>query len=705
MLSGFLEGNVSKQENAIHSRILSVRTGGLLVLGLTLLAGEVFGQSSPPTPQPSPQTAGQRDLSQVSLEDLMNIQVTSVSKKEQKMSQAAAAIFVITQEDIRRSGAANIPDLLRMVPGLDVSQINANSWAVSARGFNQQFTNKLLVLIDGRAVYNPLLGGVNWDTQVVPLEDIDRIEVIRGPGATIWGANAVNGVINVVTKKAADTQGALVMAGAGTEGQAQGTAQYGGTLRGNTSYRIFTDYLNHNSLPEPGGGSGDDNWHLLHGGFRSDTNISTKDSLTVQGDLYAGEEGATIIHIFSIDPPVIGNLDELSGLSGGNLLGRWNHTFSSRSDTTFQFYFDNYERTGPSASETRNTIDFDFSHHWAWGSRQDMIWGAGYRRTWDHTLGTIDQSLNPPDLDLHLFTFFVQDTIALQPDRLFLTAGTKVEDSYFTGYGIEPSVRLAWTPSNWLTFWSAVSRAERSPARRDTGLIAPVAVFPDPAGSNTPVEVIILGNPRFQGEHVVVYEAGLRAQPNARISVDVSTFFNHYDHLETLEPGPEVLEPSPAPARFVVPIMFGNLMHGTTEGGEISANLKLTDRWRLSPGYAFLEMHLHTQPASLDATSVAEYQGSSPQHQAQLRSHVDLSHGLSWDASANFVSALPIQGVASYTRLDTQLKWKFAERAEFSLVGQNLLRDHHLESMDALTLVNSSLIKRSAYAKFSWRFW
>jgi iron complex outermembrane recepter protein len=644
------------------------------------------------------------DLTGRSIEDLMNIEVTSVSKKEQKMSQAAAAIFVITQEDIHRSGATNIPDLLRIVPGLDVSQINSNSWAVSARGFNDQFSDKLLVLIDGRAVYTPLLGGVNWDTQDVPFEDINRIEVIRGPGATIWGANAVNGVINIVTKTAADTQGGLVTAGGGSEGQAFGTVQYGGTLGGNTSYRIFTKYLNHNALPALDGGSGDDEWHLLHGGFRADTNISAKDSLTVQGDLYSGEEGAAIIHLFSIDPPVVGNLDVLNKLSGGNLLGRWNHTFSSRSDTTFQFYFDNYERTGPESGETRNTIDFDFNHHWAWGSRQDVVWGAGYRRTWDQDLGTIDQAFNPPDTAVQLFTFFAQDTIALTPDRLFLTVGAKVENGYFTGYGLEPSIRLAWTPSNWLTFWSAVSRAARSPHQRDVGLNAALAAFPDPGGSSTPVEVILFGNSKFQSEQVLAYEAGFRAQPNGRLSVDVSTFFNRYDHLETHEPGAEVFVPSPAPARFVVPITFGNLMYGTTEGGEISANLKLSPRWTLSPGYAFLEMHLHTQPSSQDTSSVAEAQGSSPQHQAQLWSHVDLSHGLSWDANAYFVSALLIQGVASYTRVDTQLRWKFAERAEISFVGQNLIRDHHLESMDALTLVNSSFIKRSAYAKMVWHF-
>jgi iron complex outermembrane receptor protein len=695
---------VSRFKSAIRSPSLPARFGSLLVLSVLLLTCEVLGQTSPPASSAQPQLAGQRDLSQLPLEDLMNIEVTSVSKKEEKMSQAATAISVITQEEIRRSGATNIPDLLRIVPGLDVSQINANDWAVSARGFNRQFTDKLLVLIDGRAVYTPLLGGVNWDTQDVPLEDIDRIEVIRGPGATIWGANAVNGVINIVTKKAADTQGALVSAGGGTEGQAMGTAQFGGAIGGKTNYRIFANYLNHNSLPALDGGSGDDAWHLLHGGFRADTNLSTKDSLTVQGDLFTGEEGAAIIHVFSIDPPVVGDLNVLNKLSGGDLLGRWTHIFSSRSDTTLQIYYDNYERTGPESRENRNTIDFDFNHHFLWGSRQDVVWGAGYRRTWDQDIGTIDQAFNPPNAELQLFTFFVQDTITLLPDRVFLTVGTKVENSYFTGYDIEPSARLAWTPSNWITFWSAVSRAERSPTQRDAQLVAALAVFPDPMGSNTPVEVTLFGNPKFQSEHILAYEAGFRAQPNGRLSIDVSTFFNRYDHLETLEPGPEIFEPSPAPARFVIPITFGNLMFGTTEGGEISASLKLTDRWTLSPGYAFLEMHLHTKPESQDSSTVSQDQGSSPQHQAQLRSHVDLSNGLSWDASAFFVSALPVQGVASYTRIDTQLKWKFAERAELSLVGQNLLQDHHLESLDGLSLVNSSLIKRSAYAKIVWHF-
>lgn len=702
MLSDSPEGNVSGSNAAILPGDLPAPLAALVVLSLSIFPGPVFGQNASTAPQPA-QVASARDLTQVSLEDLMDIKVTSASKTEQKMSQVAAAMYVITQEDILRSGATNIPDLLRMVPGMDLAQINASTWAISARGFNAQFTNKLLVLIDGRAVYTPLLGGVNWDVQEVPLEDLERIEVIRGPGATVWGANAVDGVINVVTKEAAGTKGGLISAGGGTEGQALGTVQYGGAAGGNTDYRIFTKYLNHGSLPELDGSSGDDSWHLLHGGFRADSRLSSKDSLTIEGDLYTGGEGATIIHIFSINPPVAGDLDTVMSLSGGNLLGRWNHAFSNRSGTSLQFYYDNYERTGPESPEDLNIIDFDFDHHFGWGARQDIVWGAGYRHFWDQDSGTIDQSFTPPDANLQLFTFFAQDTITLDPDRLFLTVGSKVENSYFTDYGLEPSVRLAWTPNKWATLWCAVSRAERSPTRRDTQLVAPLAVFPDPGGSSTPVEVILSGNPKFLPEHVLAYEVGFRTQPNQRFSVDVSTFFNRYDHLESLEPGAEFLQASPAPARFVMPILFGNLLYGTTEGGEVSANLKLTDRWTLSPGYAFLEMHLHTKPSSQDTTSVAEYQGSSPQHQAQLRSHVELFRNLSWDANAYFVGALPVQGVSSYTRLDTQLRWKVAERGEFAIVGQNLLQDHQLQSNDQLTLVNSSLIKRTAYAKFTWR--
>ena len=643
----------------------------------------------------------QQDLTELSLEDLMNTKVTSVSKKEQSLSKAAAAIFVITQEDIRRSGATNIPDLLRMVPGLDVAQINANAWAISARGFNHQFSDKLLVLIDGRTVYTPLFAGVNWDTQDVPLEDIERIEVIRGPGATVWGANAVNGVINIITKSAAETQGGLLVAGGGTENSALGLAQYGGKIGGAVSYRVFTKYLDQNHLPDLNGQNGGDGWHLSHAGFRTDASLSEKDSVIVQGDLYGGNEGAEFGRIVSIAPPVNENVDGNALLNGGNVLSRWNHIFSSRSDTSLQVYFDRYERDGPESREDRDTFDLDFQHHLALGSRHDLIWGADYRRSTDHTQGTIDQAWLPADRALQLFSTFVQDEITLKPDRVFLTVGSKLENNYFSGFDTAPSARVAWTPNKKNTFWAAVSRADRSPARRNEDADINIAVFPGPGG--VPAELRLLGNPEEKSEHVVAYEAGYRAQPAGPFSIDVATFFNDYTDLATTEAGSPFLVVNP-PSHLVLPLVWGNKMHGTTEGVEVSANWKVNDRWTVSPGYALLRMHLHTDPTSQDTTTLPDTEGSSPRHQAQLRSHLNLPGHFVWDASAYFVERLPAQQVPSYTRIDTQLSRQLGERWEFSLVGQNLLRDQHLESNDVLTSLNPTQAKRSAYAKIVWRF-
>jgi iron complex outermembrane receptor protein len=642
-------------------------------------------------------TPPQSDLTQVSLENLMNMEVTSVSRKEQKISQVASAIYVIRQEDIRNSGALNIPDLLRMVPGLDVAQISSSAWAISARGFNLQFANKLLVLIDGRAVYTPLFGGTFWDTQDVPLEDIDRIEVIRGPGGTVWGANAVNGVISIITKKAADTQGALVTVGGGTRAQEFGTLQYGGKIKKDTSYRIFAKYQNGDASPDLNEQNGEDGWYLLHGGFRADSNLSAKDSLTVQGDIYTGQEGAVIVHsVFT--PPENINVQEVAAVSGGNILGRWDHTFSSRSDTTIQFYFDKSDRGGPESDEVRDTVDFDFQNHIVLGPRHDLIWGAGFRHTVDLDIGTVDQAFLPPRYSAGLFSAFVQDQITLTPNRVVLYLGSKLENNYFTGFDAEPSARVAWTPSERRTFWAAVSRAARTPTRRDIGLDAALAALPGPA------EVELVGNPKFQSEHLIAYEAGYRAQATERVSVAVTVFFNDYHGLESIEPLPSVIDTSSTPPLTILPLSLSNLMYGTTEGVESYVHWKVTNRWTLSPGYSFLEMHLHLKPTSQDSISVADTQGSNPGHQAQLRSHVEVSSKFAWDTNAYFVGALPAQFVPSYTRLDSQLTWRLGERLQLSVVGQNLLKDHHVEFTDQLQIVNSTQVKRSVYAKFTWQF-
>jgi iron complex outermembrane recepter protein len=649
------------------------------------------------SPQPPASQTLPGDLTQVSIESLMNMEVTSVSKKEQKLSEVAAAIFVITPEDIVRSGATNIPDLLRMVPGMDVAQINSNTWAISARGFNFQFASKLLVLMDGRAVYSPLFGGVNWDTQDVPLEDIERIEVIRGPGGAIWGANAVNGVINIITRKTEETLGVLVTGGGGTYAQGFGTVQYGGKIKNDMTYRVFTKYLNNDHYPNLKGQNGDDGWHLLHGGFRVDTVLSKKDTLTIEGDVYTGDEGSVIVHS-TFTPPDNPEVERLATLSGGDVLGRWNHTISSRWDTTLQLYFDKTRRDGPEANEVANTIDIDFQSHVAVGKRQDIIWGAGYRHVVDDTVGTVDQAFIPGDSAGHYFNLFLQDQITLKPNGVFLYVGAKLENGYFTGFDLQPSVHLAWTPDTRRTFWAGISRASRTPSRRDVGLDAVTAALPGPA------EVLLLGNPNFKSEHVISYELGYRAQPSKRFSIDATVFVNSYHSLASTEPLPSYFNPNSGPPLLVHPELLDNKLHGTTDGVEVSIKWKVSDRWTLSPGYSFLQMHLHTDPNSLDTTSVVDAQGSSPGNQAQLRSHVELGHDLAWDLNGYFVGRLPAQSVASYTRLDTQLTWRLAESVGLSFVGQNLLRDHHLEFNDAFQSVNSSQVKRSVYAKLTWRF-
>ena len=660
---------------------------------LAALAAVLFVLPAWSQPQP--------DLYQWSLEDLMNIEVTSVSKKEQKMSQVAAAIFVITPEQIRRSGATNIPDLLRMVPGLDVGQINSNTWAISARGFNHELSDKLLVLIDGRTVYTPTFAGVTWDTQDVPLEDIERIEVIRGPGGAIWGANAVNGVINIITTKAGDTPGGLLTGGGGTQDLAFGTARFGAKIGHNFSYRVFTKYQDKSHSPNLQGESSFDGWYLLHGGFRVDGNLSPVDSLTVQGDIYGGDEGAEIIHT-TLDPPGNVILDRRAELSGGNILGRWNHTFSNGSDATLQFYFDRNARYGPESNEVRRTIDFDFQHHLAVARRHDVIWGLGYRRSGDNTEGTIDLAYLPAARTLQTFTSFLQDEITLKPDRFFLTLGTKLEHDDFNGFDLSPTVRLAWTPSGRHTFWTAVSRASRTPSRLDTAAYIGIAAFPGDNGVTQ--EVVLFGNPLQKAEHVIADELGYRSQFNTRFSLDIATFFNTYDNLRSREMGAPFLQTDSVQSTWVIPLTWGNGMHGATYGAELSTDWKVTDRWTLSPGYAFLEMHLHPDASSTDTGSAPETQDSSPQHQAAFRSHVDLRHGFTWDTNVYFVSGLRAQAIPAYTRVDAQLGWRLGEGLEFSLVGQNLLQDHHPESNDIFTIVNASLVKRGVYARLTKRF-
>ncbi len=641
------------------------------------------------------------DLSNLSVEDLMNVEVTSVSKKEQKVSDTAAAIYVITQEDIRRSGANNIPDLLRMVPGLNVAQINANVWAISARGFDGEFSNRLLVMLDGRSVYIPTFSGTFWDVLNLPLENIERIEVIRGPGGATWGANAVDGVINIITKKASETRGGMVVAGGGSLDQGFGTAQYGGSAGRNTDYRVFTQYSNQYHLPGLDGLDGGDGWHMLRGGFRADSKLSPKDDLTVTGDLYSSRAGDFIGEVQSISSPAVQTVFGETNTTGGYAQADWHHQQSERSDTTLQISFDRYRRND-ALRETRNTVDADFEHHFHWNERQDIVWGAGYRYSSSTTNGDLLFSLQPAALDTQLFSAFIQDELTLIPERLTLTAGTKIEHNYYTGFGIMPTARAAWTFSSRQTIWGSVSRALRTPSSTDTASQLTVNGFVPPGGP--PVVIRIVGNPDFADEREIAYEAGYRAQVSERVSLDLAAYYNSYDKLQTTEPEASFLEPTPPPAHVVMPLEYENLMHGETHGVEIFGTWKVSDRWTLTPACAFEEIHMHLDPASQDTSTVAGAQGSTPRQWARVDSHVALAHGFSWDISANFVGRLASPSVASYSRVDTQLTWSLREHLSASLVGQNLVRNQHIEFLNEQGTGFTNYIKRSAYAKLTWRF-
>ena len=641
------------------------------------------------------------DLTAQSLSDLMNIEVTSVSKKEQKLSQTAAAVFVINEDDIRRSAATSIPGLLRMVPGVQVAQIDASTWAISARGFAGQYSNKLLVLIDGRTVYSPLFSGVFWDSQDVPLESIARIEVIRGPGATIWGANAVNGVINITTKAAIDTQGKLLVAGGGDPHLGFGVARYGSSFGQNAHYRISIDGFANNHFPSAMGGSGNDDWRFVNGMFRMDLSPTIKDSVTVQGGAHRGSAGEQSIYVLSINPPVNGTLPETDRFSGWNVLSRWNHTVSSRSDTTLQTYFSRSSRDDTTKGYGLNTFALEFQDHLRWGQRQDIVVGAGYRIDSDHTSAGIRYVFNPVALTTNIFSSFIQDEIALASDRVHVSIGTKLEHNYFTGFGLQPSVRTSWKLTSRSMLWAAISQAERTPARSDTGLFFNFYAAPTPLG--IPILLTVSGNPKFKNENLRAYEAGGRTQWTRNFSLDVATYYNSYRDLVSYEPSATYLG-SVAPPYLVSPNTFSNLEYGETHGGEISGNWQVTHNWNLRPSYSLLELHIHLPSSSGDTYTIPALEGGSPTHQAQLRSQLDLPHNLEWNTSAYFVDRLRAQRVPSYTRLDSAVSWRATQNISLTLAGENLLQDRHLEFVGLDASVAPSLVKRGVYLKTTWAF-
>ena len=633
----------------------------------------------------------------------MNMQVTSVSKRTQKVADAAAAIFVITQEDIRRSGATSIPEALRLVPGVQVARIDENKWAISSRGFNGRFANKLLVLIDGRSVYTPLFSGVYWDAQDVMLEDVDRIEVIRGPGATLWGANAVNGVINIITKSAKATQSALVTAGGGTETQGFSNLRYGGKLNKDTSYRAYAKYFTVAASNDALGRRADDNWNALRGGFRGDWTPDGPDSLTFQGDLYRSRYGETLT-IPSLDAPYASTFPNRGSISGGNLLGRWTHSFGL-SSTSLQMYFDNTNISENSLfTDHQNIFDIDFQHTLHVSERQQFMWGIGYRSIGDSNNSSFVVSLLPDHSRLNQVSGFGQDEISLFDKRLQFTIGSKLEHNDFTGLEFEPNARVLWNITPNQSVWTAVSRAVRTPALTERGLQLISTVIPPGGPGNPtplPVEAAVFGSNHFKSEDLLAYEAGYRVQVTSNLSADIATFYNYYTHLRTAEPVIPFLEMNPAPLHLVAPFVAENKMHGGTYGTELFADWRLVPKWKLAASYTYLQMDLRKDASSLDPT--ADNPGpSSPRHQFYVRSSLDVFKSLEHDLIVRYVDQLPGLNIPSYYSVDTHFSYKLPSRIELSVGSRNLLNKEHLEFVPDFINTSPTKVGRTIYGSISW---
>ena len=621
----------------------------------------------------------------------------------------------------------SIPEALRLVPGMQVGRLDANKWAVSARGFNDRLARKLLVLIDGRNVYSPIFSGVFWEVQDVLLEDVDRIEVIRGTGATLWGENAVNGIINIITRHARDTQGGLVTLGGGSEERGFTGVRYGGRISEGAFYRVYAKYFDRDRFVDAAGRPTADDWSMFRGGFRSDWRLSADEALTVQGDLFSGKAGQTFQIPNLIAEPFLDRVDADSDLSGGNLLARWERTLSDGSNLQLQLYYDRNERGDLTTTIIdRDTYDADFQHRFAWRSRQEIVWGLGYRYSRDAIEGSYKISFDPTSSSYDLFSGFVQDDITLVADRLSLSLGSKFEHNDFSGFEYQPGARLLWTPDERQTLWGGVTRAVRTPARADRDVHINLRSFlskellagfgldlePDPAVAL----VVVKGNPAFGTEKIRAYEVGYRIRPQPALLIDLAAYYNDYDDLRSGSNEFPVVEDDPVP-HLAFGTSITNFMHGTARGLEMSADWQVADdRARLRGAYTYLDLDLDVEPGGNRDSDLVEIGNS--EHQFYLWSALNLRWDLSVDAifryagpfpksfleDTPYADRLPSRDIDGYFTLDLRLGWRPRPELELSLTGQNLLDSHRPEHSDFFIDSMPTENQRGAYGAVSWSF-
>ena len=600
----------------------------------------------------------------LSLAQLMDVEVTSVSRRPEALADAASSVQVLTGDDIVRAGSRRIPTALRLLANLQVAQVSSSEWAITARGFNNTTTNKFLVQLDGRTLYSPLFAGVFWDVQDTFLYDIDRIEVISGPGATQWGSNAVNGIINITTKSARDTQGALFTGGAGSEPLVFGAARYGGTLAPGLYYRVYGKYTKRDSLVTPQGAEAGDGWHTTQGGFRTDWDRSDSDRITVQGDLYEGRIGQP------------GALE--TEVRGGNLIGGWRRTLGPDSEVSLRAYYDYTHREIPNSfTEHLYVYNVDIDHRLPIGQNHNLVWGGAYRLIDDRLRNPATFAFRPAEVTHYWLSGFVQDEVTLH-ERVRVTGGVKVERNPYTGWEFQPSIRAGWQWRERHLLWGAVSRALRTPSRIDRDVYFP------PTAPYT-----IGGGRNFKSETLLAYELGYRAEVKRGLSFSLATFFHDYDDLRSLEIPPNGLGG-----------VVANGLEGKSYGAEFSADYLVRDGWRLRVGYTEMRVTSRPKAGSQDTLSVRS-QSLDPNRIAVVHSQFDVRKDLTLDLTARHVARIGNQDVPAHFAFDLRVAWQVLEGLEVAVTGRNLFDDTHAE----FGLPGSRReVERSFNGSFIWRF-
>ncbi|EDN68539.1 TonB-dependent receptor [Beggiatoa sp. PS] len=640
-------------------------------------------------------------LKNLSLEDLIQVETFNLKaglagRKVQKLTETAAALFVITQEDIRRAGITHLAEALRMVPGLQVARINAHEWAISARGLNETNASKLLVMIDGRTVYSPLRSDVIWNLQDLLIEDVERIEIVRGPGASLWGANAVNGIINIITKSTKDTQGNLASFHLGKgEEKSIISLRHGGSLTNNGHYRIYGKFYQHDNFKNSQGQEQPDEWEMKWAGFRIDWDSSQDDTLTLQGDIFDG----FIQNTNTFFTPVIQTITNQHEKKGLNLLARWQKNLT-HGEMILQSYYDVSQQNRGLFDYFRGIYDLDFQHRWQRNEQHEWIWGLGFRYIHDDIDGSSNTTYTPPKRQDRLFSAFIQNEFkiplnsSLEEDKteLRLIVGSKFEHNDYSGFEFQPTARLLWNLNDRHNIWAAISRAVRTPSRSESDIRLNV---PSPQ-----FQILIQGNPDLQSETLLSYELGYRFNLTNQFLLDTSLFYNEYDKLRTLEQ----VDFRPFPPPSLLALQVDNQMYGEIYGLELATHWQVKDNWKLITTYSYLDTQLHLQTTSLDGNNSESIENNSPHHQANIRSLLTLAHEVEFDTALYYVDNLSNQNVAHYTRFDVRLGWQPGDNLTLSLGARNLLDKQHNEFSGEERTETNSEVPRTFYLQLKYQF-